>query len=455
MVGAHLISLVLAQNLDKLPFLFYGFERFPQIIYPSKKQQSKARCLKRSILVKTLANELPVGTIRFGCKIIDIQMDPLTSLPILQLHDGTVIKAMVVIGCDGVNFVIANFIGLKPPKQSTIGGARGFTNYENGHGFSLEFVTINKGHVLLGRVPLDHNLVFWFVTRPIPPQDLTMSKDTTKIISSTLESVKGFPREMLEMIQNCDVDSLTFNGTRYRAPWELLNARFRKGTVMVAGDAMHVMGPFLGEGGSIALEDAIVLARCLATQRRAEIALEQYIGERRMRLVQISTKTCAIGMLLETLFVVLKLLCIILVVIFFRERLGVDVPKRPGRMSPVLFIWAHYMFGLSNCHGSKSEPKSPNLANRFEKTDFERSAKHGLLYQIQSRHLNVLFWGNLGNPDSLPKATCPSSPKLPRLGNLGTIGEGHFVSTPARPIKDRPLLTMISSFENFMRSYSA
>ena len=54
----------------------------------------------------------------------------------------------------------------------------------------------------------------------------------------------------------------------------------------------------------------------------------------------------------------------------------------------------------------------------------------------------------------LPKATCPSSPKLPRLGNLGTIGEGHIVSTPARPITDRPLLTMISSFENFMRSYS-
>ena len=62
--------------------------------------------------------------------------------------------------------------------------------------------------------------------------------------------------------------------------------------------------------------------------------------------------------------------------------------------------------------------------------------------------------GKLGNPDSSPKATWPSSPKLPRLGNLRTIGEGHFVSTPARPSKDRPLLTMISIFENMMCSYS-
>ncbi|KAI8005337.1 Monooxygenase 1 [Camellia lanceoleosa] len=282
----------------------------------------EARCLKRSILVKSLANELPVGTIRFGCQIIDVQMDPLTSLPILQLNDGTVIKAKVVIGCDGVNSVIANFIGSKPPNQSTMGGARGFTNYENGHGFSPEFVTINKGHVMLGRFPLDHNLVYWFVARPITPQDLTMSKDKTKIISSTLESVKGFPREMLEMTQNCDVDSLTFNGTQYRAPWELLNARFRKGTVTVVGDAMHVMGPFLGQGGSIALEDAIVLARCLATQRRAEVALDQYIGKRRMRLVLISMKTYAVGTILETSSMVVILLCIVLMVIFFCERLG-------------------------------------------------------------------------------------------------------------------------------------
>lgn len=64
--------------------------------------------------------------------------------------------------------------------------------------------------------------------------------------------------------------------------------------------------------------------------------------------------------------------------------------------------------------------------NRF----LERTAKHGLLFQIQSRHLNILFWGNLGNPDSVPKAMCPPSPKLPRLGNLGMIGEGQLWAPP-------------------------
>lgn len=167
--------------------------------------------------------------------------------------------------------------------------------------------------------------------------DLTISKDAQMIRWSTLESVDGFPREMVEMIEKCDVDSLTLNGTRYRAPWELLNPTFRKGTVTVAGDAMHVMGPFLGQGGSIALEDAVVLARCLARVHRGhdnngentsndstsiELAIDEYVRQRRTRLVQVSTKTYTLGSLLETSSVFVKLVCIIVMIVFYRDRLG-------------------------------------------------------------------------------------------------------------------------------------
>lgn len=55
----------------------------------------EARCLKRSILTETLANDLPVGTIRFGSHITALQMDPTTLQPILHLHDGRVIRAKV------------------------------------------------------------------------------------------------------------------------------------------------------------------------------------------------------------------------------------------------------------------------------------------------------------------------------------------------------------------------
>ncbi|KAF5930025.1 hypothetical protein HYC85_030898 [Camellia sinensis] len=94
------------------------------------------------------------------------------------------------------------------------------------------------------------------------------------------------------------------------------------------------------------------------------------------------------------------------------------------------------------CQRQRTSPERPGRVS-------SRSVHMGSL------QLRTLKWSRFQETlTGLPKATCPSSPKLPRLGNLGTIGEGHFVSTPARPIKDRPLLTMISSFENIVCSYS-
>ncbi|KAK1436653.1 hypothetical protein QVD17_02435 [Tagetes erecta] len=67
------------------------------------------------------------------------------------------------------------------------------------------------------------------------------------------------------MINTTDGKSLSLKNLKYRAPWDLLKGAFSRGTVIhVAGDAMHVMGPFLGQGGSAPLEDAVVLARNVA-----------------------------------------------------------------------------------------------------------------------------------------------------------------------------------------------
>ncbi|KAJ0795270.1 putative FAD-binding domain, FAD/NAD(P)-binding domain superfamily [Helianthus annuus] len=79
-----------------------------------------------------------------------------------------------------------------------------------------------------------------------------------------MELLSNYPQEIQEMAQNADMNSLYFTHLRYRDPWDLLTGTFFKGTVVVVGDAMHVMGLFLGQGGSAALEDAVVLARNMA-----------------------------------------------------------------------------------------------------------------------------------------------------------------------------------------------
>uniref|UniRef100_A0A2N9HSY5 FAD-binding domain-containing protein n=1 Tax=Fagus sylvatica TaxID=28930 RepID=A0A2N9HSY5_FAGSY len=61
---------------------------------------------------------------------------------------------------------------------------------------------------------------------------------------------------------------------RYRHPWELLWGNISKGNVCVTGDALHPMTPDIGQGGCAALEDGVILARCLT-----EALLKEQSGE--------------------------------------------------------------------------------------------------------------------------------------------------------------------------------
>ncbi|KAI8527023.1 hypothetical protein RHMOL_Rhmol12G0044500 [Rhododendron molle] len=299
------------------------------------------RCLKRSDLIRTLADALPLGTIHFGCQIVSVKMDPSNSYPILQLLDGSSIVAKILIGCDGLNSVVANFLELKPTKEFGTCSVRGLTNYPNGHAFPHELVRTRRNDIRIGVIPIDDKLVYWFVGQPAIREDhANVSQRPELIRELVLQSIDGFPTEVAQLIKDSELESLSLTRLRYRAPWDLLLGKFRKGTVTVAGDAMHVMGPFLGQGGSAALEDAIVLARCLSHKfvnpvdrvpnserettrmmmiREVGEAIDQYVKERRMRVVRLSMHTYLIGSLLKPSSLLVKFACIVFVVVFFRN----------------------------------------------------------------------------------------------------------------------------------------
>ncbi|KAB1211008.1 3-hydroxybenzoate 6-hydroxylase 1 [Morella rubra] len=303
---------------------------------PVKGIGAETRCLRRSDLITSLAESLPHGTVHLGCQILSVTQDSPTSYPIIQLQNGSVIKAKVLIGCDGANSVVADFLGLKPPKFFSLSEVRGFTEYPSGHDFNNEFVQVWGENSIIGRIPMDNKLVYWFVTQKMNTKGTgsMVAKDPELIHQRTLESIKDFPTELIGMIRNCDRESVSWARLRHRAPWDILLGSFQKGTVAVAGDAMHVMGPFLGQGGAACIEDAIVLARCLAqkmheidakTKERLVImhkvgeGLDQYVKERRMRLVWLTTQTYLCSLLVETPGLLVELLCTILLMVLFRD----------------------------------------------------------------------------------------------------------------------------------------
>jgi 2-polyprenyl-6-methoxyphenol hydroxylase-like FAD-dependent oxidoreductase len=64
--------------------------------------------------------------------------------------------------------------------------------------------------------------------------------------------------------------------------WVELDAWYR-GRVVLIGDAAHAGPPHMGEGGCMAMEDALVLAEVLRTAGSVEDALEAYVQRRRPR----------------------------------------------------------------------------------------------------------------------------------------------------------------------------
>ncbi|KAK4794107.1 hypothetical protein SAY86_012101 [Trapa natans] len=50
------------------------------------------RCVKRMDLIKSLADMLPLGTLKLGCRVTSIERDPFTRHPLLQLHNGNLIR---------------------------------------------------------------------------------------------------------------------------------------------------------------------------------------------------------------------------------------------------------------------------------------------------------------------------------------------------------------------------
>ncbi|KAI3737236.1 hypothetical protein L2E82_27233 [Cichorium intybus] len=286
--------------------------------------KGETRCLRRKDLIDTLYAALPPATVKFGCELESIKLDPNTKKPVLRFIDGSSITPKVVIGCEGGKSIVANFLNLKATKMFPLCSVRGLSNYPNGHSFDHDFARFRKDNSLVGRIPIDNHLVYWFCGRPYVPIEERIWEDPEAIRRSTLELLTDYPQEIKEMIEIADAKSLSFTHLRYRSPWDLLTGTFCKGSVTVAGDAMHVMGPFLGQGGSAGLEDAVVLARNLAQMGldRVEEAFNLYVKQRRLRVVQLSLQTYLTGMLVGASSRLMKIIFIVLLSLLFRNLSG-------------------------------------------------------------------------------------------------------------------------------------
>ncbi|KAK6131319.1 hypothetical protein DH2020_034948 [Rehmannia glutinosa] len=196
------------------------------------------RCVRRKDLLESLEKELPQGTIRYSSKVVSIEES--AKFKLIYLADGSLVRTKVLIGCDGVNSKVANWLALESPVSA--GGRssiRGIVEYPDGHVFEP------KVHTYIGGD--DEN----------EQNPLTMKQ-------FVLSSISNAPERVLDVVERTELDCISYAAIKYRSPWNVLLGNIVKDNVCVAGDALHPMPPYTSQGGGSALEDGVILARCLS-----------------------------------------------------------------------------------------------------------------------------------------------------------------------------------------------
>jgi salicylate hydroxylase len=114
-------------------------------------------------------------------------------------------------------------------------------------------------------------------------------------IPSTIAELRGHYADaephLLAMIDATPPDQLFKWALHAREPLDSWIA----GSATLLGDAAHAMLPFMGQGAATAIEDGMVLARCLTAFSKAE-ALRRYEAARRERTTMVQTQSRLLGL---------------------------------------------------------------------------------------------------------------------------------------------------------------
>jgi salicylate hydroxylase len=245
----------------------------------------------RPDLHRVLADALPDGTLRLGARVDGLGQNG--NGVTLALATGQEVQADVAVAADGIRSPLrGQLAGADDPVFSGTVVYRGVAR-------RADVADLHPGHVnyyWLG--PYRHGVSYWIgggelLAVNCAVQDATWSRESWTLeapVTEALEAFEGWHEPLLERIRRVPV--MLRGAVFVRRPL----AHWSYGRVTLLGDAAHAMEPFQAQGAAQAIEDAYVLAECLAAapdDPTAALARYESVRMTRAENLQASSSTAA------------------------------------------------------------------------------------------------------------------------------------------------------------------
>ncbi len=214
--------------------------------------------MHRADLHAALESLIPPGVIRLGC-CLDAVEEKADGV-VLRFAGGSETQADMVIGADGVHSLVREHLhGAERPRFSG----------------RVAYRTVFPA-ALMGDIQVDDNTKWWGPDRHIVIYYVTAKRDELYFVTSVPEgdwtseswssvgdvevlrdAFAAFHPDVRHVLASCPKVHKWAIMQRDPLPF------WSRGRIVLLGDSCHPMTPYMAQGAAMAMEDAVVLARCL------------------------------------------------------------------------------------------------------------------------------------------------------------------------------------------------
>jgi 2-polyprenyl-6-methoxyphenol hydroxylase-like FAD-dependent oxidoreductase len=251
----------------------------------TSRERGVSRTLKRAHLYRALHEEAARRGVPFQFRKRLVGAKVTADGVRAQFEDGSSAVGDLLVGCDGVHSATRTIIDPCAPAPRYV-GLLNFGGYTPGSAVGEVGVwhMIFGAQAFFGYVPDGTGGTAWFANVPRQPSSRAERESTAD------EQWKTWLIELVAKDRGPAAELITAGNLQLAADntHDLPSVRtWHKAPMIIIGDAAHAPSPSSGQGASMALEDAVVLAKCLRDLPSVEKAFAVFERIRRGRVERI------------------------------------------------------------------------------------------------------------------------------------------------------------------------